>query len=217
VCELVWCNECTAHQGFGKIFALWRPLCNIHPAIPHCQGHSVPQFMASSLILLVEDDTNDMFLIRRAFKKADANRHVFGVWDGKQAISYLSGTDEFASRDLYPLPTLLLLDLKLPRVSGLDVLAWLKGESSLKRMIVVVLSASSQNADIARAYDLGANSYLVKPLASNQLDEMIRAVNSFWLVFNADPQIPLAASRFAQALNPARGHYAHSSDDAAGR
>lgn len=141
------------------------------------------------LVLLVEDDPNDMFLIRRAFKKADANRQLFGVWDGKQAISYLSGTEEFSDRDLYPLPHLLILDLKLPKVSGLEVLEWLKSHGGLRRLIVLVLSASAQNSDICRAYDLGANSYLVKPLDSGQLDEMIRALSNFWLIFNAEPPI----------------------------
>ena len=148
--------------------------------------------MANKRLLLVEDDPNDMFLIRRAFKKADINRQLFGVWDGKQAISYLSGSDEFSNRDLYPLPSILLLDLKLPRVSGLDVLAWLKTQDTLRRLVVLILTASGQSADIARAYDLGANSYLVKPLASTQLDEMIRALNLFWCIFNTDPEVSLA-------------------------
>ena len=148
------------------------------------------------LILLVEDDPNDMFLIRRAFKKVDLNQQLFGVWDGKQAISYLSGSDEFSNRELYPMPSILLLDLKLPRVSGLDVLAWLKSQETLKRLVVLVLTASGQSSDVARAYDLGANSYLVKPLASTQLDEMIRALNLFWCVFNTDPEVSLAG--FAQ-------------------
>jgi DNA-binding response OmpR family regulator len=141
------------------------------------------------LILLVEDDPNDMFLIRRAFKKVDLNQQLFGVWDGKQAISYLSGSDEFSNRELYPMPSILLLDLKLPRVSGLDVLAWLKSQETLKRLVVLVLSASGQSSDVARAYDLGANSYLVKPADFEKLSEIVKLLDSYWFLLNERPEV----------------------------
>jgi len=141
-------------------------------------------------ILLVEDEPNDVFLIDRAFRKCNFQQPLQVVNDGEQALAYLGGTKEYADRHKYPVPSLLLLDLKLPRRSGLEVLAWLRNrEDSLKRLPVVVLTSSKQSSDVNRAYELGANSYLVKPVAFDGLLELIKALNSYWARFNERPDL----------------------------
>jgi CheY-like chemotaxis protein len=141
-------------------------------------------------ILLVEDEPNDIFLIERAFRKCDCQHALHCVGDGEQAIAYLDGAREFADRKKYPLPSMMLLDLKLPRRSGLEVLAWLRARpDSLKRLPVIVLTSSKQTSDINRAYELGANSYLVKPVAFDGLMDLVKALNAYWLLFNERPEI----------------------------
>ncbi|RMD93131.1 MAG: response regulator, partial [Calditrichaeota bacterium] len=115
-------------------------------------------------VLIVEDDPNDVLLIRRAFQKAKILNPLQFVNDGEQAVQYLSGLPPFADSEKYPAPVLLLLDLKLPKKSGFEVLEWLQQQNTLHRLPVVVLTSSNQSSDINHAYDLGANSYLVKPV-----------------------------------------------------
>src|SRR5436190_4286477 len=104
-------------------------------------------------ILLVEDEPNDVFLIERAFRKCDFHNILSTVGDGEQAIAYLEGAREFADRQKYPVPSIMLLDLKLPKRTGLEVLAWLRGrDDSLRRLPVVVLTSSKQSSDVNRAY-----------------------------------------------------------------
>lgn len=144
-------------------------------------------------ILLVEDEPNDVFLIERAFKKCGCQHLLQSVGDGEQAIAYLSGSHAFADREKYPLPSIVLLDLKLPKRSGLEVLAWLRDRpDKLKRLPVVVLTSSKQASDINRAYELGANSYLVKPVAFDGLLELVQAFNGFWMRFNEKPDLSAA-------------------------
>jgi len=114
------------------------------------------------------------------------------VTDGDQAVAYLAGSPPFADRALHPAPILMLLDLKLPRRSGLEVLAWLRRESPLKRLPVVVLTSSRESGDVNRAYDLGCNSYLVKPVAFDALLDMIRTINHYWVLLNEKPELPQA-------------------------
>lgn len=134
---------------------------------------------------MVEDDPNDAFLIQRALRHAGlpAAAHVS---DGEAAVEYLRGTDKFADRVL---PRVLLLDLKLPRLSGLEVLRWLRSEPGLETLPVVMLTSSAQQADIATAYALHANSYLVKPVDANALREMIRSLGTYWLQLNQSPEL----------------------------
>ncbi len=127
----------------------------------------------------MEDDPNDVLLTQRAFRRANIVNPLQVVQDGEVAVLYLDGQG--------PLPTLMLLDLKLPRLSGLEVLEWLEQQPELKRLPVVVLTSSRENADVNRAYDLGANSYLVKPVAFNNLLEMVRSLNEYWLILNEKP------------------------------
>ncbi len=140
-------------------------------------------------ILLVEDDPNDVFLIQRAFRKANLANPIQVMNDGEAAVQYLSGQEPYADRDRYPLPILMLLDLKLPRRSGLEVLEWLKQQPKLKRLPVVVLTSSREHTDLNRAYDLGANSYLVKPVAFDSLLNMVQTLNQYWLIINERPNL----------------------------
>ena len=140
-------------------------------------------------ILLVEDDSNDIILIKRAFGKANITNPLQVLEDGEEAISYLAGKGRYGNRQNYPLPILILLDLKLPRKSGHEVLEWLRQQPMLKRLTVVVLTSSQQSSDVNRAYDLGANSYLVKPVTFDALVEMVKTLDFYWLILNENPII----------------------------
>jgi two-component system response regulator len=142
--------------------------------------------MNTKTILMVEDDENDAFFVQRAFNKTGAVNPVQVVRDGQEAIDYLQGVGKFAQRDNFPLPGIILLDLKLPFVMGLEVLKWIRQQSDLSP-IVVILTSSAQEQDIATAYRLGANAYLVKPGEMTCLDGMVRSINDFWLTQNTAP------------------------------
>lgn len=135
-------------------------------------------------ILLVEDSPDDVMLFKRAINKAAVNYPLQVVTDGETAIAYLLGSGVYADRELYPLPALVLLDLKLPRKSGHEVLAWLRAQPKLRRLPVVVLTTSRESSDINRAYDACVNSYLVKPFALDGLTDMVRALHTYWLTLN---------------------------------
>ncbi|MBW4577110.1 MAG: response regulator [Aphanothece sp. CMT-3BRIN-NPC111] len=145
--------------------------------------------IAENTILLVEDDPNDVLLIQRAFRKANVKHHLLVLEDGEAAVLYLSGKDRYQDRDRYPLPRLMLLDIRLPRKSGFEVLTWLRQQPGLKRLPVVVLASSTENGDIKQAYNLGANSYLVKPVAFDVLLEMVKTLNLYWLLFNEKSRV----------------------------
>jgi CheY-like chemotaxis protein len=138
-------------------------------------------------ILHVEDDPNDVLLIGRAFRKAEVAAHVQVVNDGEQAVQYLSGANEFSDRQKYPAPVFVLLDMKLPRKSGMEVLEWIRAQPILKRLPVVMLTASRQPIDVNRAYELGANAYLVKPVNFDALVDLLKTLDSFWLRANERP------------------------------
>jgi CheY-like chemotaxis protein len=131
---------------------------------------------ALTTILHVEDDPNDMLLFEHACRKAGMVFDLQAVSDGDQAIAYLRGSNGFSDRMKHPIPKLILLDLKMPRVSGFDVLAWLRSDESFRRLPVVVLTSSNHDADIKRAYDLGARSYLVKPVGFEALVELVKTL-----------------------------------------
>ena len=141
--------------------------------------------MSKGTILLAEDDPNDVILFQRAMERASLSAESLKVvGDGEKAISYLSGQGIYADRDLYPLPALLLLDLKMPRKSGPEVLSWLRKQPQLRYLIVVFLTSSNSSEDVRLAYDAGANSYLVKPVEFIEMVEMIRNVSLYWLEMN---------------------------------
>ncbi|HHP7231680.1 MAG TPA: response regulator [Xenococcaceae cyanobacterium] len=140
-------------------------------------------------ILLVEDDYNEILLIQRAFRQAKIEPPMSIVSDGDEAIAYLSRQGKYADSKLYPTPVLVLLDLKLPRRSGLEVLTWIRQQPESKRLLVVVLTSSQENSDIAQAYDLGANSYLVKPVNFQDFVQLIELIDNYWFKFNQRPQL----------------------------
>ena len=140
-------------------------------------------------ILHVEDDPNDVLLVSRAIQKANTSMVVRSVGDGDQALAYLSGTDAFVNREEHPIPHLVLLDLKMPRKSGLEVLAWIRQQANLKRILVVIFTSSKHDHDINRAYELGANSYLVKPVGFDALQETMKQVDHYWARINQPPTL----------------------------
>lgn len=145
--------------------------------------------MSGTAILLVEDDANDVFLLRRAFTKAGIESGLHTVADGEEAVSYLAGEGKFSDRDQHPLPQLVLLDLKLPRRSGLEVLEWVRARPELRRIPVIVLTSSRESRDVNRAYDLGANSYLVKPVSFEDLLSLTQALDRYWVAWNEGPEL----------------------------
>lgn len=145
-----------------------------------------------NIILLVEDNLKDVFLIQRAFRKAEILSPIKVVNDGDAAVDYLSGESLYSDRTVYPLPALVLLDLKLPRRSGSEVLSWIRQHPGLKRLPVVVLTSSREYADVNHVYDLGANAYIVKPPDFEQLVEILKTLNLHWITYNEKPQLGTA-------------------------
>jgi two-component system response regulator len=138
-------------------------------------------------ILQVDDDPNDVFLLRHAMKKMGMENPIQVASDGQQAIDYLQGAGKFADRAKFPWPSLVLLDLKLPYVMGLEVLRWIRQQPEMA-LVVVVLTASGEDADIATAYRLGANAFLTKPSEASKLEDMVEAIRDFWLNHNTLPR-----------------------------
>jgi CheY-like chemotaxis protein len=138
-------------------------------------------------ILLAEDDSSHVMLLRRAFRKAAIPIILQVVPDGDAAVAYLAGEGVFADHVKYPPPTVILLDVRLPRRSGLEVLQWLRGQNELRRIPVIILSSSQDDSDVNRAYEYGANSYLVKPIDAQALIDLARHLHHYWLVLNQQP------------------------------
>lgn len=138
-------------------------------------------------ILIIEDDANDRLMLERGFRRVGAQAGIQYVKDGEEAMEYLVGAGQFEDRGLFPAPILILLDLRLPKRSGFEVLQCIRGSGDLRRVPVVVLTSSRDSKDIDRAYDCGANSYLVKPPTPQALEEMLRSVNLYWLILNQKP------------------------------
>ncbi len=143
--------------------------------------------MKDFVILLVEDDPDDVFFLQEAFKKADMAGALRVARDGEEAVAYLLGQGAFSDRLLHPPPALVLLDLKLPRKSGLEVLEWRRGQPGMALIPVIVLTSSVSEADVRGAYELGANAYLVKPIESGAQVEMVETIRRFWLGLNRLP------------------------------
>src|SRR5579859_2861537 len=141
----------------------------------------------NSLFLLVEDNSGDILLVRRAFKKANILNPLQVVRSGEEAIQYLLGEGPYASRDEFPLPSVILLDLKLNGRDGLDVLEWIRSQPSLRTLRVIVLTSSDSIRDVDRAYKLGANSFIVKPVQFERLVEIMQTIRGYWLWFDSAP------------------------------
>jgi CheY-like chemotaxis protein len=135
-------------------------------------------------ILVAEDDLGDVMVLRRAFAKAGVRAPIHFARDGQEVLDYLQGNAPFQDPICHPLPNLLLLDLKLPRLDGFEVLRWLREQPGLRRTLVVVLSASKQMEDVNRAYALGANFYVVKPQDPDELVRVVKRLEAYWLKIN---------------------------------
>jgi two-component system response regulator len=134
----------------------------------------------------VEDEENDVFFMQEAMKKAGVSNPIRVASDGQQAIDYFKGAGKFANREEFPMPCLVVLDLKLPYVMGLDVLKWIRQQAQVPA-IVVILTSSKEEEDIATAYRWGANAYLCKPSDTTKLQDMAKSIKDFWLTQNTPP------------------------------
>jgi len=138
-------------------------------------------------ILVADDDAQDTFLVRMAVKKAALGLRLATVKDGEEAIDYLLGRAPYEDRNNHPFPSLILLDLKMPRLNGFDVLEFIRGQPGLRQLPVVIFSSSDDPGDIRRAYDSGANSYLCKPHSNGDLSALLKALEEYWCKFNHFP------------------------------
>jgi len=145
-------------------------------------------------VLLVEDDLNDIFLVKRAFKIAQIPTPLQVATDGLEAIAYLKGEGKYADRQMYPLPQLIVMDIKMPRKSGFEVLEWVKSNSKrpLRRIPIVIVSSSDNPADINKAYELGANAYMVKPVNFRAVEHLFSSITHYWGLECAKPELQAA-------------------------
>jgi CheY-like chemotaxis protein len=139
-------------------------------------------------ILLVEDDENDVLFMKMALQQSGVANPLHVAADGREALGYLTGSDKYSDRQSYPLPCLVLLDLKLPYVPGLEVLRKMREHPVLEETIVIVLTSSQEESDVDRAYQLGTNAYVVKPPSLEQLVALTKAIKDFWLAYNLPPK-----------------------------
>ena len=140
--------------------------------------------MSDKIILLVEDNPDDVELTLRALKTNNIANEVIVVGDGEEALEYLTATGKYEGRSLVDPPQVILLDLKLPKVSGLEVLRAVRADPRIRLLPVVILTSSSEEPDIITSYQLGANSYIRKPVDFNQFREAVRQLGLYWLVLN---------------------------------
>jgi CheY-like chemotaxis protein len=146
-------------------------------------------------ILLVEDDENDVLFLRHSFAKAGVEIPLQHVASGQEAIDYLAGAGTFTDRQKHPMPSLILLDLNLPHKTGFDVLQWIRATPDVSVTVVIVLTSSRAEADIARAYSLHANSYIVKPSKPQELVQFALLLRDYWLHWNQAPSPGSSGSR----------------------
>jgi CheY-like chemotaxis protein len=131
-------------------------------------------------ILVVEDNDDDAFLLMRAFQKSGIVNPILRVKDGLEAIAYLEGSGDYGDREKYPFPSLLFVDLKMPRLSGFELLAWVREHPEFRRIPTIIMSASHQDSDVNRAYELGASTYFVKPSSMDELTRLVRSIHAYW-------------------------------------
>ena len=143
--------------------------------------------MFKKTILLVEDNADDEELTIRALKKNNVTNHLVVARDGVEALDFIFGTGAYANRDSAVLPGLVLLDLKLPKIDGLEVLRRIRADERTRRMPVTVLTSSKEEQDVIKSYDLGANSYIRKPVDFSQFTEAVRQLGMYWLMLNEAP------------------------------
>lgn len=140
--------------------------------------------MSSPVLLVAEDDATDALLLERALRRAKSPFRMVRVSNGEEVIAYLERTGHYADQIQFPSPTLVLLDLKMPRKDGFAVLRWRQQIAGGRRLPVVVFTSSSLGQDVDKAYELGANSYVVKPTGSGRLETMVEALHDWWAEFN---------------------------------
>jgi CheY-like chemotaxis protein len=169
VCETAWQNIAAA------VFRL--------PSNECASRSKHPQFLMAgrTTILIVEDEAADAYFLEKAFERILANCAVHRVCDGEEAKAYLQGAGKFADRREFPLPSVILLDLKMPRMNGFEFLGWLRNDPNLKIIPTVVYSSSENPADVRKAYEVGANSFLHKRLSMNAVQETMRSFARYWL------------------------------------
>jgi CheY-like chemotaxis protein len=155
-----------------------------------------------AVILLAEDEEDYVLLIRHAFVQAKVPNPLHVVWNGEEAISYLKGVGKYQNRAEYPLPDLLLLDLKMPRVNGFEVLAWVRQQPGLATLRVLVLTSSDEIRDVNEAYRLGTNSFMVKPMDFEDTTQLSRLINDFWLKASRTPETYRAPAKTNDAPKP---------------
>jgi len=139
------------------------------------------------VILVAEDDEDYVLLIKQVFQKAHIPNPIHVVWNGEEAILYLKGEGKYSNRDEYPLPDIFLLDLKMPRVNGFEVLKWVRAQPTLSALRILVLTSSDEIRDVNQAYQMGANSFLVKPMDFEDFTHLSRLVADFWFKASRTP------------------------------
>jgi CheY-like chemotaxis protein len=138
-------------------------------------------------MLVAEDRDEDVDILKLACQRAGVSLPLHFVRDGEEVLEYLKGEGQFSDREKYPLPTLLLLDLSMPRLNGFEVLQWLRLQPGLRRLLVIVFTSSELPEDVNKAFELGANSYLVKPVDFEKLQETARYLDTYWVKLNLCP------------------------------
>ncbi len=151
--------------------------------------------MSVLTVLIAEDNADDYLLLEYAFKRADFGARRIRVRDGVEAKAYLAGEGDFGNRQASPLPSLILADLKMPRMNGLELLQWTRAQPVLKRIPFLVLSASASPLDIAAAYESFANCYHVKPSRLEDLIELIKKMAEYWFKASARPELPAQSKK----------------------
>ncbi len=150
--------------------------------------------MNEELILHADDDENDVIFLNYVFKNAGITNPLRSVSDGEEVVDYLSQRGEFADPAQHPRPGLVLLDLKMPRLNGLETLQWIRGQPEFRTLVVIMFTASANQSDINEAYQRGANSFIIKPAGTDQLTQLMKALHTYWFESN----------RFARLIPPER-------------
>ncbi|HLH55068.1 MAG TPA: response regulator [Verrucomicrobiae bacterium] len=174
------------------------------PAKNNSRSLAANSVSATPTVLHIDDDPNDSELFQAAARRARACFSIHNVCDGDQAVAYLSGLGIYSNRSLYPVPALVLLDLKMPRATGFDVLKWIRQQPESARLPVVVLSGSELKDDIQQAYAVGADSYLVKPLGFNALVDLVKTIERLWVSRAGGHSMPRTAAQSRRGWDAAR-------------
>ena len=180
-------NPICSKRHKANIFLLWK--LALFGALVSFAKTSRKDFMNTTPILLVEDSEGNIFLVRHAMHKAGVTTPLEVVTSGEQAIEYLSGINRYSDWHRFPLPSIVLLDLKMPGISGFDVLKWIRHQPGLKALRVAMLTSSDMPGEIKMAHDLGANIFLTKPVELERLVQIMKTVNDHWL---KQAQVPAA-------------------------